>query len=107
MNPYQSPESPAVARSLSMWRSFAIVVMSGVGFGLAGSLLGLMIALLAPDYYRMVFHISNNSGTSLLQLGMGLGLTQGVGCGIAVGVALVFANAWYRSRIARILGQGS
>lgn len=101
MNPFESPTSRGRDGGLALWRAFAVVIGSCVVFAIAGALIGLAMAALAPWYYRLVFDIPEGSSASLAQLGFGLGLMQGGTLGLVVGIVVVWAAAWYHSRRAR------
>ena len=100
-NPYQSPQADSLVQGVTLFKGLGLVLLSTVVFGVGGGLLGLTIALVLPNYYHTVFTLE--STTSVVQLGVGLGITQGVAAGIVVGVALVAVVAWYRSRVSRLL----
>lgn len=84
--------------SMSILRAFGIIVASGAGFGIAGCLLGYLLGVGAPGYYRSVFRNGNDPHFDPVATGIGLGLTQGLTAGLVVGAVVVVAVAWYRSR---------
>src|SRR2546421_843035 len=81
---------------MTVLRAFTIVILSALGFGLAGSAIGYTLGRVAPGYYRTVF--PNNPALIPEEVGLGLGLTQGVILGVVVGLVVVVAVAWYQSR---------
>jgi hypothetical protein len=80
-------------------RAFAIVILSTIGFGVAGTAIGCLLAVVAPDYYRGVFGARNSPDFNPVAMGFGLGLTQGVFAGLFVGSVVVLAVAWFWSRV--------
>lgn len=85
---------------MTVSRGFTIVVASALSFALAGGLVGWLLGTLAPDYYRVVFHLPDGA-FNLPLLGVALGLTQGLTAGVIVGAVIVLSVAWYNSRIDR------
>lgn len=83
---------------MTVLRAFAIIIASGVFFSLAGGLLGLLLGMAVPGYYRAVFRHGNEPLFNPVEVGAGLGATQGLPGGVIVGVLVVFAVAWYNSR---------
>ena len=84
---------------MTVLRGFLITITSCLGFAGLGALAGYVLGVMAPDYYRTVFDIQQNSVFSPVQLGLGLGLIQGATAGLLVGVVIVVTVAWYDSRI--------
>ena len=97
-NPYASPRQHPVNRSLSVTKGFAIVIASIVAFGVAGAVLGYMVGVFAPGYYRSVVAGGDAPGFSPTQVGFGLGLIQGCLCGAVVGCVVVLAVAWSQAK---------
>lgn len=84
---------------MTLVRAILTVAACTVGGGLLGSLAGLFIGLVAPDYYRLVY--PQSAGLNAIQVGIGLGLTQGMIGGAVVGIVVVAALALYFSRLNR------
>lgn len=78
---------------MSIVRAIVIVVVSSVGFGGAGALLGFTLGVGAPAYYRGVFRAANDPGFDPVRVGMGLGFSQGLICGVVIGCVVVLAVA--------------
>jgi hypothetical protein len=101
-NPQGSPTSELPAGSdplrstVTVRRSFAIIIASAFGFGAAGAGIGYGLGVVAPSYYRSVFANGNNPGFDPVQVGLGLGLTQGLICGVLVGIVVVLAVSYSR-----------
>jgi len=68
-----------------------------------GALLGLMIAVFVPDYYRTVLRLANDSPAGIIGVGIVLGATQGLVTGIGVGIAIIAIYAWYLTRRRKIV----
>lgn len=101
-NPYEAPTpaSQQLAQALGtrmLYRSLGLIVAATCLFGAGGALVGWLLALLTPDYYRAVFEL--DPGSPVWQIGVGLGLAQGLVAGVVVGCCVVLATAIYRSRI--------
>lgn len=73
------------------------VIASTLFFGFGGGLVGWLLGLLAPDYYRVTVDLGPN--TDATQVGLGLGVTQGAFAGVIVGCVVLLSTAWYKSRI--------
>ena len=84
---------------MTVLRGFVITLASGFGFSGLGALAGYVLAVLAPDYYRTMFHIRPETVFNPVQVGLGLGLTEGAAVGLVLGVVIVITVAWYDSRI--------
>jgi len=84
---------------MTVMRGFIISIISGIGFAAIGGMLGYALGVLAPDYYRIMFRIPTRYEGDLVQLGVGLGLTQGFAAGLLVGLAIVVVVAWYNLRL--------
>ena len=106
-NPYIPSRQPADVRlktgpvsGISAARAMAIVLASGFAFAVGGAILGCLLAVVAPGYYRAVFSSGNDPGFDPFQVGLGLGLLQGLGTGLVLGAIVVLAVAishWRRS----------
>jgi hypothetical protein len=80
-------------------RALLFVAAFALGFGAAGMLIGYGMGVLAPDYYRGLFHsYGRQADFSPSDVGIGLGCTEGLMLGAAVGTLVVVALAWRRSR---------
>lgn len=99
-NPYNAPADEKLNQALGnnqlIFGSLKLIVISGLMFGAFGALIGWVLAVLTPGYYRSVFNADNSD---IWQIGVGLGLTQGLFAGLVVGCVVVLAAAWYRSRV--------
>jgi hypothetical protein len=81
---------------LSITRGLVTIIACGVGFALAGGLLGFTLGAYAPAYYRAVFFGGDEPGFNPVQAGLGLGTSQGAICGVVVGCVAVLAAALSR-----------
>lgn len=99
-NPYQSDHHQTIRQAPSpmplVW-SLGVVASATVVFAAIGMAVGLLIASLAPGYYRSMF----GAGADPFSMAVGLGLTQGAAAGAVIGVILVALFYWYRSRLTR------
>lgn len=99
-NPYQPPAEQQLNQALGADRmiagGFKTIITSSVVFGAIGTMIGWLLSVIAPAYYRHMFEASDSD---LWQIGVGLGLTQGLIAGLVVGCVVVLAAAVYRSRI--------
>ena len=107
-NPYDSPalpaeddhshESPAKhpGFGLEQFTKF-VVVMTAVG-AIVGTLIGLLLEVFAPDYYRAVFASGNQANFNPIAIGIGLGVTQGALMGLVADLVLVVSYCWYKVR---------
>lgn len=84
---------------MGILRAFATIIASAIGFGLAGGLVGYLLGVVAPGYYRAVFRNGGEAYFDPPSVGLGLGVTQGLTVGLIVGALVVLAVAWYRSRV--------
>jgi hypothetical protein len=94
-NPYAAPRHASEGRvvvvhqGLSLLRGFGIVCVSGVAGMVLGALVGLLLGVFAPDYYREVFSTNANP----IEMGLVLGTLQGGGIGFGVGCVVILAVA--------------
>ena len=99
-NPYRPPAEQQLNQALKSDRmiagGFKTIIMSTVVFGAIGTMIGWVLSVIAPAYYRYMFDAMDSE---LWQLGVGLGLTQGLVAGLVAGCVVVLAAAVYRSRI--------
>lgn len=80
---------------MTVFRAFLITIISTVVCGLLGALGGYSLAINAPGYYMIVFQLSDPTTEQLVQLGVGLGVTQGLGVGIVMGLVIVVTVGLY------------
>ena len=102
-NPYESPRvADAQARfdphRLTLFAATMYVLLTGAGGCLLGGLLGALLGLLAPDYYRSVFPGLDGPTFNPVAMGLVLGATQGLGGGLVVGFIILLAYIWYLTR---------
>ncbi len=83
---------------MTVAKGFSIIILSSLAFALGGTLIGYILAVTIPGYYRAVYRSGDEPWFDPLQVGVGLGATQGLICGLVVGAAVVLAVAWYNSR---------
>jgi hypothetical protein len=83
---------------MTVAKGFPIVVFSGIAFAAGGGLIGYVLAVLAPGYYRGVSSSGREPWFDPVAVGLGLGISQGLICGVIVGAIVVLAVAWYNSR---------
>ncbi len=86
---------------MTVFRGFAIVMASGIGFATGGGLLGYLLALVLPSYYRNVFRGGQSNLFDPVQVGIGLGISQGFIAGLVVGAVVVLAVAIAASKSPR------
>lgn len=105
-NPYSAPDAESAPSSNQfgglLWRSVLTIVGSMILIGIIGGLLGMLLGIVAPEYYRTVFsNAAQGPAFSPVQLGLGLGATQGAGVGLVVGCVSVIAVSIFRKRLIR------
>ena len=83
---------------MTVFRGFAITILSGLGFASVGAIAGHLIGQHAPDYYRTVFRIPASERPDLKQLGVILGTTQGFVLGAVIGLVITVSVAYCTSR---------
>jgi hypothetical protein len=86
---------------MNVTKALATVVGTAVGFGAAGTAIGLFLGKVAPGFFRQMLPLRDPASFNPLELGIGLGLTNGLGWGLVVGVLLVAIIAWKETRLAR------
>ena len=86
---------------MTVFRGFAIIVASGIGFAVAGGLIGYSLALAVPSYFRNVFRDGHSPLFKPVEVGIGLGVSQGFIAGLIVGSVVVLAVALAGSRLPR------
>ena len=87
---------------MTVARGFLITITSCLGFAGCGALVGYILGVMAPDYYRTVFAVPPGAHFNPVQVGLGLGLIQGAIAGLLVGVVIVVTVAWSHSRIEQL-----
>ncbi len=85
---------------MTILRGFLLTLTSSIAFGGLGALLGYLLAVILPDYYRTLFRIPPEIPIDPVQVGLGLGITQGFAAGLIVGLVIVVTVAWYNARVA-------
>lgn len=83
---------------MTVARGFLIIILTGFLFAFGGGLIGYVLAMTLPGYYRGVFSSGREPWFDPMEVGIGLGVTQGLICGLIVGAVVVLAVAWYNSR---------
>jgi hypothetical protein len=83
---------------MTVARGFLIIALSGIAFATGGGLIGYLLGVFAPAYYRGVFGNGRQPWFDPVEVGLGLGITQGAICGVIAGAVVVLAVAWYNSR---------
>ena len=96
LNPYATPQQShdpvqLPAPGLQYGRAFAIVLITGAVFAVAGAAIGCALGALIPEYYRTVFDAGDSPSFHPVRVGFGLGLSQGGIVGLLVGCAVVIA----------------
>jgi len=83
---------------MTVFKSFVIILLSGLVGTVAGGALGYTLAIVAPAYYRGVFEGGRDPDFDPVAVGLGLGLSQGLIVGLLVGAVVVLAVSWYNAR---------
>lgn len=83
---------------MTVVKGFLIILLSAAAFGLGGGLIGYILGVWTPSYYRGVFISGREPWFDPVAVGLGLGVSQGLMCGVVAGVAVVLAVAWYKAR---------
>lgn len=83
---------------MTVFRGFAITILSGLCFASAGAIVGHLIGQHVPGYYRIVFRIPPSEQPDLKQLGVILGTTQGFALGAVIGLVITVTVAYCSSR---------
>ncbi|MEM9411571.1 MAG: hypothetical protein AAGA30_10685 [Planctomycetota bacterium] len=81
-------------------RSFSMIISTSVIFGFLGALIGLLLAILTPAYFREIYEAVDSD---IWQITLTLGLTRGLICGVIAASSVLVATSWYRSRIKNAL----
>lgn len=97
---FQSKVDAELERTLAgdkmIYRSLYLVIATTIMFGAFGGIVGWLLSILTPDYYRSRFDALDSE---VWQIAVGSGVTQGLIVGAAVGCVVLLATAWYRSRV--------
>lgn len=95
--PYASPvRRPAFGQTFM--RLLAVVIACGFVFAVLGGILGLLMGLAVPDYYRAVFR---NDAINAPTMGGVMGIGQGAAIGVLAGLVLSLILTWREIRLAR------
>jgi len=90
---------------MNITKALATVVGTAIGFGAAGTAIGVFLGKVAPGFFRQLLPLRDPANFNPVELGIGLGLTNGLGWGLAVGILLVAIIAWKETRLARMEAQ--
>ncbi len=91
---------------MNVTKALTTVVGTAAGFGVAGTLIGMLLGKIAPGFFRQMLPLRDPGSFNPVELGIGLGLTNGLGWGVVVGVLLVAILAWRETRLVRKEAQG-
>lgn len=83
---------------MTVLKGFAIILLSGLTFALAGADIGYGLGTFLPNFYRAVSASGRDPLFDPVHFGLGQGLTQGLVCGLAVGCVIVLAVSWQSAR---------
>ena len=86
---------------MNITKALATVVGTALGFGVAGTGIGVFLGKVAPGFFRQMLPLRDPASFNPQEVGIGLGLTNGLGWGLVVGVLLVAIIAWKESRLTR------
>ncbi len=101
LNFRQSLPVVAMEGKMNVTKALTTVVGTAAGFGIAGTLIGMLLGKIAPGFFRQMLPLRDPGSFNPLELGIGLGLTNGLGWGVVVGVLLVAILAWKETRLVR------
>ena len=90
----------ALGNDRMLFRSFYMIITTAIMFGAMGGLVGWVLAILLPGYFRNVYDAMDSE---IWQVGVGLGISRGLICGVLIGCSVLVATAWYRSRMAKVV----
>jgi hypothetical protein len=62
---------------MNVSRALTTVVGTGIGFGVAGSLIGGLLGRIAPGFHRQMPPLRDPASFDPVEVGIGLGLTNG------------------------------
>jgi hypothetical protein len=83
---------------MTVTKAFLVIIGSALRFGAAGALLGLLLGVESPGFFRSVYEGGHRPDFCPAQVGLGLGLSQGLVCGLVMGAVVVLAVAGRRPR---------
>jgi hypothetical protein len=102
-NPYESPRAidatSQIQPTLTLFGATLYVMLTAGAGLLVGGLLGLLIGVAAPDYYRTVFRGLDGPGFNPALAGTILGATQGFFGGTGIGFVILIIYVWYLTRV--------
>lgn len=84
------------------FRCFHMITVTSLMFGVFGGLIGWIMTLVTPAYFRDVY---DTLESDVWQVGLGIGFSRGVICGVLISCSVMLAMAWYRSRVKNTLIQ--
>jgi hypothetical protein len=79
-------------------RAFAVVALCATVFAGGGTLVGYLVGLFAPGYYRAVLSGGGQPDFNPIDVGIGLGCSQGLMLGVVVGAVVAVVVAWRLAR---------
>ena len=102
-NPYRAPQdlsppAPVSAQPLTLSGALRFVLKSAVIFAAAGAMLGVLIGIGVPHYYRQVFDAVGDPTFKPPLAGLLLGFMQGGLAGILAGLAMLALVVWSGSK---------
>ena len=86
---------------MNVTKALSTVVGTALGFGAAGTAIGVFLGKVAPGFFRQMLPLRDPASFNPQQVGIGLGLTNGLGWGLVIGVLLVAIIAWKETRLTR------
>ncbi|MCC6491824.1 MAG: hypothetical protein IT424_02260 [Pirellulales bacterium] len=84
---------------MNVMKAIVTVVLTAIGFGVAGTGIGLILGRLAPSFLRYAVRAASQESLDYTELGLGLGLTNGLTWGLVIGTVIVAILAWKESRL--------
>ena len=85
---------------MTLFRAFATVVGTAIGFGIAGTGIGAFLGRFTPAFFRLSF-FGGSENLNPLELGIGLGLVNGLIWGLVIGVLVVGIVSWKETRMSQ------
>lgn len=108
-NPYESPRATETGDQprpqLTLFGATLYVLLTAGGGMLLGGLLGLLIGVVAPGYYRTVFRGLDGPDFNPALMGTILGGTQGFFGGAGIGLVILLIYVWYLTRAKSLLAR--
>jgi len=83
---------------MSAPKALSIVLVATLAFAAIGTVIGVGLGTLCPDYYRTVFRGGDSPNFNPIQVGIGLGITQGVAAGAVIGIVILGVLVWAEAR---------